>query len=286
MSNKKNGVINKELFFENLGDFWKYAMQESNAYNKCSRTDVSAWSGNVTWEEAKILALHGWKEGMKEIEKYRAKISPLITPKVMRPQPVYSHAGYVVDIGYFLANQPECFIHKQLEEKKEPGRIIKVVCSVSFSADISPETIIQRGAMICALVEAIEYAGDRAEVICNNATSIDGTKEHREGQKKEEGWFEISVVVKKANQPLEMTDLAFCLAHPAMLRKMIFSVKELEGWADFTRGGYGYPSAATDKGDIYIEEIFSGTVSDNQAIDWVLSQLENLGIKIEKDQKH
>lgn len=276
-------IINKELYFDDLSSFWRYAMQDSNAYRKSSRENHSLqWSGGLTWEEAKQMAISGWRDGMNEIEKYRAQILPIIAEKVLRPQQIYAIAGYTVDIGNFLANEPECFIAREYEEKNYPGRIYKIVCSISFSAAIKPETIIQRGAMICALIDAIEFAGHRAEVICNDAMSAGDYEEYREGRNKERGWFETSVTVKKSTQPLEMTDLAFCLAHPAMLRKMMFSVCELNGWSDFANN-YGYPAEATDKGDIYIREVFSGTVPDEQAITWVLTELEKLGINLENN---
>ena len=290
--------MNKEIHFEDLNTFWDFAMQDSNAYNKSSRSDYDlGWSGGLTWDEAKIMAKSGWLEGMKEIEKYRARILPIVADKVLRPQPTYSIAGYNVDVGSFLAGEPECFMAREWEERNYPGRIFKLVCSISFSSSIEPKTIIQRGAMICALIDAIEYAGHRVEVICNDAMSANNYKEEEEdkgeddeygeeieeyGQCKEEGWLEISVVVKKTSQPLEMTDLAFCLAHPSMLRRLMFSVAEIEGWSDYAIN-YGYPSEATDKGDIYIREIFSGKVSDENAINWVIEELVKLGINIESN---
>lgn len=274
-------IINKELFFHDLNSFWNYAMQDSYAHRKDSRENHNLeWSGGLTWEEAKLMAISGWRDGMSEIEKYRAQISPRVTEKVLRPQQIYAVAGYNVDIGSFLANEPECFIARTYEEKNYPGRIYKIVCSISFSAAIEPETIIQRGALICALIDAIEFAGHRAEVICNHAMSIKNNTEYRQGKIKEKGWFETSVIIKKSTQPPEMTDLAFCLAHPAMLRKIMFSVAELNGWSDFANN-YGYPAEGTDKGDLYIREVFSGTVSDDKAIDWVISELEKLGVNIE-----
>lgn len=272
-------MINKTLFFDDLYSFWKYAMQESDACNKSSRKNRDLnWSGGLTWEEAKRMALNGWADGMKEIEKYQAKISPIVAQKVLRPVQIYAQAGYNVDIGAFLANEPECFIAREFEARNYPGKVYKIVCSISFSAAIKPETIIQRGAMICALIDAIEYAGHRAEVICNDAMSA--KERDRNGQNKQNGWLEISTVVKKANQPLEMTDLAFCLAHPSMLRRIMFSVAEIEGWSDFAHN-YGYPAEATDKGDIYIREVFSGLVPDETAINWVLQELQKLEIDIE-----
>lgn len=276
-------VINKELSFDDLSAFWKYAMQDSNAYTKESRQDSSYyldWSGGLTWEETKRLALRGWTDIMQEIEKYRAQILPIIAEKVLRPKQVYAVAGYSIDVGSFLANDPECFITKELEARNYPGRIYKIVSSISFSAAIEPETIITRGAIICALVDAIEFAGHRAEVICNAAMSASHYEDDRQGKNKERGWFEVSVVVKKPTQPLDMSDLAYCLAHPSMFRKIMFSVAELVGWSDNVHG-YGYPAEPTDKGDIFVKEIFSGTVPDKEAIDWVLQQLQEHGINIE-----
>jgi len=268
--------MNKELYFEDLSTFWKYAMEDSCARQKHSRSnDNLQWTGGLTWEQAKRMAQMGWADGMKEIEKYRAYILPVIAEKVLRPLPTQSMVGYFVDVGRFLANEPECFVSRAYEEKNYSGRVYKMVCSISFSSAISSETIIQRGAMVCALIDAIEYAGNRVEVIANQSTCKGGYKE--------QGWFEVSVTVKKSTQPLEMTDLAFCLAHPAMLRRMMFSVAELNGWSDFTQGNYGVPAEATDKGDIYIKEIYSKNIPDNQAIEWVLSELEKLGIRLESN---
>jgi hypothetical protein len=276
-------AINKQLYFEDLNEFWKYSLQNSQAYIKSSRDNYNLhWSGGLTWEQAKQMAINGWREGMQEIEKYRAKIVPIITEKVLRPRQIYSVAGYNVDVGSFMANEPECFLAREYEERNYPGQIYKIVASISFSAAIKPETIIQRGAMICALIDAIEFAGHRAEVICNNASTIRENIEYRQGKYKENGWFEVSVIVKKTSQPLEMSDLAFCLAHPSMLRRIMFSVDELEGWSDFANA-YGYPAEASDKGDIYIKEIYSGVVSDEKAIEWVLSELKKLQINIESD---
>ena len=281
-------MINKEIYFDDLSQFWVYAMQDSRAYTKSSRNDNYGWGGNsnwqggLSWDQAKVMALTGWQEGMREIEKYRAAVFPLVASKVIRPRPVSAVAGYNVEVGKYLANDPECFVHRAFEEKPQQGRILKLVCSISVSAAIKPATIIQRGAMICALIDALEFAGHRVEVICNDAMSGSHSENARKGLMKSNGWMEISVVVKKSDQPLEMTDLAFCLAHPAMLRRIMFSVCEIEGWSDFSHC-YGYPAQATDKGDLYLEEVFSGTVPDAQAIDWIIDQLKQLSITIEAD---
>lgn len=271
-------MINKILHFDDLTSFWNYAMQESDAREKSSRRhDNSNWAGCSTWEEAKRQAMSVWHKGLERIDKIRAQISPIITKQVLRPRPINAMYGYSVDVGSYLANDPECFFNQEYEQRNYPGRIFKLVVSVSFSAAITAETIIQRGAMICALVDAIEYAGHRVEVICNDAQSADAYNRKYNSQG---WWFEVFIAIKKAHQPLDMSDLAFCLAHPAMLRRFLFSAMELNGWSDSVRG-YGYPAEATEKGDLYVREIFSKEVSDEQAIEWIIEQLKAFGVDIE-----
>lgn len=273
-------MINKILHFNDLSAFWNYAMQDSNAGRKDSRYNNNLdWSGGLTWDEAKKQAKSIWHEGLEKIEKIRAQISPIITNQVLRPRPLNAMHGYSVDVGSYLSNDPECFFSREYEQRNYPGRIFKLVVSISFSSSIRPETIIQRGAMICALVDAIEYAGHRVEVVCNDATSV---SQYNREYSADNWWFEVFVTIKKANQALDMSDLAFCLAHPAMLRRFMFSVAELNGWADKVYN-YGYPAEATEKGDLYIREVFSGVVSDEKAINWVIEQLKSFEVNIECD---
>ena len=271
-------MINKILHFDDLSSFWNYAMQESTACRRESRSNNDLdWTGGLTWHEAKIQAKSIWHEGLEKIEKIRAQITPIITKQVLRPRPINAMYGHSVDVGSYLSNDPECFFSQEYEKRNYPGRIFKLVVSVAFSAAISPETIIQRGAMICALVDAIEYAGHRVEVVCNDAQSANDYKREYNSQN---WWFEVFVTIKKANQPLDMSDLAFCLAHPAMLRRFMFSAMELNGWSDCF-SNYGYPAKASEKGDLYIQEIFSGKVKDEQAIEWVIEQLKSFGVELE-----
>lgn len=271
--------MNKYLLFDDLYNFQSYAFRQSNARIRSSRGYADSWSGGLDWKESKKLALTGWQEGLIEVDKFQARVNELITSKIIRHKPVYAVAGNYIDIGNYLSNDPECFIAKEYDENNHKGKIITIVCSISFSWTITPETIIQRGAMICALVDAIEYAGYRAEVIANVALA--GNSSDRDGSNKDRDWLEIDVTIKKANQALNRIELAFCLAHPAMFRRVMFSIAEIEGWSDYATN-YGYPAKATNKGDIYIEEVFTGVVSDSKAIHWIVRELQKLGITIEQ----
>ena len=261
--------MNKYLKFEDLHDFWNFSFRDSNSYNKSSRAYKSDWYGNVSWEEAKTLAISGWIEGLNEIKKISVELSEIIANKIVRYEPEYGVGGGVVDVGAFLSNSPEYFMIKNPNEREQEGKIVKLVCSISFSAAIDSKVIIQRGAMVCALADAIEMSGFRCEIVVND-TSIYITRDRK---------LEIDVILKKAQQSLNITELAFCLAHPAMLRRFMFSIAELEGWADYAHA-YGIPHEAKDKGDLYINEIYSYIVPNSQAINWVTEQLKKLGVQI------
>lgn len=274
-------TINKHLVFDDLCSFWRCAFQDSKARRRDSRYDSpSDWDGNVSWENAKRLAVSGWDEGLNEIDKVVAEMSPLISDKVLRPTLEYQVVGCNLDVGRYLSGDPECFQVKKQEVDAGAGRIITLVCSISCSADISSKTIIQKGAMVCALVDALECSGNRVEVVCNSASSKYSNQHSRQGGNKASGWIEVDITLKKANQSLNLAELAFCLGHPAMFRRMVFSMRELVGWSDFSHN-YGYSSIATNRGDLYIGEIFSGTVHNSKAIAWVLEQLSILGVEIE-----
>ena len=259
--------MNKYLKFEDLHDFWNFSFRDSNSYNKSSRAYKSDWYGNVSWEEAKTLAISGWIEGLNEIKKISVELSEIIATKIVRYEPEYGVGGGIVDVGAFLSNSPEYFMIKKPTEKEQEGKIVKLVCSISFSAAIDSKVIIQRGAMVCALADAIEMSGFRCEIIVNTTSFSKSRK------------FEVDVILKKAQQSLNITELAFCLAHPAMLRRFMFSVFELVGWADYAHA-YGIPHEAKDKGELYINEIYSYIVPNSQAINWVKKKLKKLGVQI------
>ena len=259
--------------YEDYSSFLTQAFKESASKIKSSRSEYDIEKdGRVAGDLACQMARCGWIEGMELIEKYRCRITPVLTDTILRPVPANNIHGFAVDVGAYLSNLPDCFIDREFEKRNYPGRLFTLVVSCSYSWSVSTDVIIQRGAMICALVDAMEYAGHRVEVICNDTSTIYG------GDYKNE----VDVVLKKHDQALDLSQLAFCLAHPAMLRRIMFSINELSGWADLSRGNYGFPYEATNKGDLYIDEINTGKVSDGEAIAWLVDKLESLGVEMRK----
>ena len=134
--------MNKYLKFEDLHDFCNFSFRDSNSYNKSSRAYKYDWYGNVSWEEAKTLAISGWIEGLNEIKKISVELSEIIANKIVRYEPEYGVGGGVVDVGAFLSNSPEYFMIKNPNEREQEGKIVNLVCSILFSAAIDLKVII------------------------------------------------------------------------------------------------------------------------------------------------
>lgn len=261
--------MNKYLKFDDLHEFWSFAFRESTAYIKDSRDYASDWNGAVSWEKAKVLATSGWIEGLREVQKVTVELSDILASKIERKLPEYDVAGGVLDVGAYLSGVPEYFIRSVPTEYDDQGKIIKIVCSIGCSAAITSSVIIQKGAMVAALIDVLETCGYRCEVIVNSASTYYSSR------------IEVDVCVKKSSESLNLLQLAFCVGHPTMLRRFIFSIRELEGWSDYV-SNYGYSTTATDKGDLYINEIFSREVKNSEAIGWITKQLKTFGVTIKQ----
>ena len=262
-------MANYNLDFEDLYSFYRFAMTRSDSRKKSSRRMSNlGWYGGVTWKEACQLATHGWEEGAREVEKYRALLYENIAQYLPRQNIENAVSGYAVDVGAYLSNVPECFYRREMNEPIANAPVVRIVVSLSFSASVHTEIITKRGAMICAMADAIEQSGYSVEIIGNEAAESWGEKS------------EINIVLKQSTRALNVATLAFCLAHPAMLRRLLFSAEEKTGWADFDTL-YGSPIDSSDPGDIYFGAIrTSVSPSIEDMTEDVLSKMKGIGIEL------
>jgi len=99
------------------------------------------------------------------------------------------------------------------------GRIVRIVANVAASGSVSAESLFVRGAVVFATIDILESLGHRVEL-----TVARGTKAPNGSV------FQVFVLVKSADQPLDADRLAFCLCHPSFLRRLTWSVSEQHGF--------------------------------------------------------
>lgn len=182
--------------------------------------------GTATFAEAASLARNGWAEGAARVQEIKATVASAITALVAaRTQSIgYDVAGDYVDIGRYLSGEPECF-GTQVEDPSLSKQVVRINVNTAVSCGVSQHAIFARGAAILAAIDVIESTGRRVEVWAVNGARAHQGKLHV---------HETYVLVKAADQHLDIDRLAFALCHAATHRRLCFSVFEAVG---LTGGG-------------------------------------------------
>lgn len=180
--------------------------------------------GSPTFEAAVALAKTGWADGAARVAEIRATLdSHLQTAKSAAVQSfAWDVVGDFVDVGRALSGEPEAFGSTSDYEAGRCGsqRVVKLYANLGVSAAVKPDAIFARGAVVLAAVDLLESLGVRVELWAAKATiKRTGGETHQ-----------VEVLVKAANQPVDVDRLAFILCSPACLRRLYWSHQERFGY--------------------------------------------------------
>lgn len=214
---------------DSFGEFIANAKPAWDFHSSDRKSDDSGWNGTATYEQAVDLFLNGWPEGRELLHSVSADMKGATSVEVQEVETkIRDVAGDVPDVPAAIAGDPENMISSSRVSISSP--IVRVVVAADMASNVSPEQIMNRGGAILSYIDALESAGWRCEVVYY--------VESKDGRKR----FALEAVIKQAQDFLDIDRLAFCLANPAMLRRLFFraieSVKECESFYS----GYGSPA--------------------------------------------
>lgn len=292
----KQGKQLKERF-DSWGEFLDYVSSPFEEHGKqaCKRgshikdDSDGDWHGTRDFKGAIKLATDGWLEGIAKARKISEPMFNHVSHLIERVDPVFDVEGGSLDIGRYNAGDPEMFQRFENVIVEAAGnRVIRMLYNVSASGGISGEVITAKGAAIASLIELLEYAGNRVELSIGH--TVEQNREDREKDK--ERTLDTIVVIKAADQPLDIGRIAFALANPACLRRLFFSNTEHAPSDIFIfLPSYGYPSdfpkATIAEYDIYCGKagLWEPQWSDTSAAEaWILKTLAEQGVSIKKDE--
>lgn len=263
-------------------DAAKNGAAKTPSYNSSQEVSSSPnpWEGTKTFGEAMELATNGWTAGEETIGKISAKVLAKVTSLIQRDEVVYDVEGIGLDVAEYLNGVPECWQRFESHMAEGEGiKHIRLVYNATASAGIEPNIMAARGAAVAALVQALEYAGARVEVWAIPIAIRCGWGGSGKGPD-----FEARVLVKAADQDLDMSRVAYALAQPSMLRRIGFALLEgHEGAMKAAGYSYGHPATTLDKGDVYIDSARLGEAQwtkEESAVQWVLAELQKQGIQL------
>lgn len=223
------------------------------------------WDMNVGLTGALEMASTGWHDGMVEAESISKPIVDTLVSQIERLDVTYDYEGIDIDVGRFVADDPEPWIRLNTEIVSSPSvapRLITIVHNCTESSAVDADAIVRKGAHVMALIQALEFAGHRVELTVIPFATVGGT---------------CAVTVKQFDEPLDPALTIFALAHPAVLRRLGFIFAENQSVEAQRTAGYGYgtPTNPTCDADIKVNSQI-GRIDMN----WIRQQLEKQGITL------
>jgi hypothetical protein len=192
------------------------------------RTDDGAWRGVTNDEEAITLATNGWSDPVADI------VSQARGVKVGRMRSLVPQLSYLdepgddVDVSRFLDREEMHFESLVPSGIDNTGRgAVRLVVEPAVSSGIGTEEIVQRGAIMLAVVWALERAG------CRTAISY---QSHLTVECEDSRQVTLRADVKRFRDPVDVRGLAFWLAHPAASRVVVFAAVQMSQYATDGKG--------------------------------------------------
>lgn len=266
--------------FDGFSDLARSANERRDKDGSSSKTYDKDWYASDNFDHASSLLVDGWdgptREIMRITDSVRETIGEVVKPLIQFAMDVYAPR---VDIGMWATGDPNCFIQCYEEDGLRPERFVRLLIDSTFSAMVSPNDIITRGAAVIALCDALNLCGYSTEVFTVCAVSSGKDK-----------CFSI-IPVQTAGQPWDVRSAIMPLAHPSFLRRMHFGIIEGGGAQVIKKfgsgNGYGTPCGVSkgDRADELVggaDIILSGqkgSISDivRDPSAWVVDQLKKCG---------
>jgi hypothetical protein len=230
------------------------------------------WTGTASLPAARDLAGSGtWTKPLKRVDSLVSGVKSRMGEAVAKREPkrVNSMVGARVNMSRYLAGRPDCMVRVKPQVTKGRSPVVRMVFNFCASSGTDTDDMITRGAAITALVEIVQRAGWQVEVI-----AVSG-----------HGPVEYGVRVKEAGRYMAPADLLFSIAHPSMLRRLVFAALERESVSMQSSLGYGYGKVTDlcketiEEADILIDAgMLYGHTPETGIVDWVLSKVEGLNL--------
>jgi hypothetical protein len=205
------GVRHYRLLGDNLTDVqnWLELTPRKWSCSYSTTTMGHSWDLGVGYRGALELARIGWSEGAKDLSD---RLDAHMPPHDHEVSWRYDVAGELPDIGRFLAGDPAHMRRHGHPKGHRP--IIGIAVNSALRSNAKAHQIANYGAALVAVIDRIENAGRRVELTVHNVTAHGKTRVSM-------GW-----VVKKADDPFDLAAVAFSLAHPASVRRIVFAMME------------------------------------------------------------
>lgn len=186
-----------------------------------------SFTKTYNFDEAMKLLKHGWESGA---QKLNTQLKTVKTGDGYKTKQFYSVAGYQCSVPRYLQGIPTNMINsKRVVTKNKVVNITKDIC---YQAKWDADEMIKQGVKFVELVNKIESTGTRCNVFVMFAPQQVTNEQNK---------VCFRIKVKDSSQRMNVKQIAFPLAHPSMLRRILFALMERHEATKDMQLGYGRP---------------------------------------------
>jgi hypothetical protein len=255
--------------FDTLGEFINYVEKTPIAWKNATPQSINhsadSFTGGVDWQGALDLSKKGWQEGRNKLVKELDGMKGLTATGSYR-ETAHDVSGYLPDVPRAIVGMPDCMFTDG-DEIRKVKPVVKIMVSIDAHCRIKANTIQWRGAAVLSYIDQLEERGQRCEIW----TYFNSRKGMRE--------ISYAICLKQAGEPLDIDRMAFCLVHPAFMRRLGFKFIETYPYEEFARG-YGQPKGCSKEErerlgvTVYLDQIEENFSGQEQALRSVTAEIE------------
>ena len=260
--------------FDSFDELLAYA--KKNTHNGEANTGDSYFcGGTVDLSNAVQLAYDGWHDEREQLDKMLSTLSEQIGERFsVQNRTMLSVVGSGVHMGRFLGGRPDHMVGFRRVPTARHGRIVKVVLDYGANSKYKADWMLRRGVAVTALVEVLNTLGLSVELWTETSVKF-GSDTHT-----------TLVKMHDPREPMDIDSLMYAIAHPSMLRRLTFGVREMSslGYSKCVRNNYGSSVPITQgealEADIIINRIEHGGNADmvDSPVDWIMQTIRGLGV--------
>lgn len=273
-----NGNDHRTTIYDGVQEMVDHLRNETDRHDHLGCN--AGWSGTASLAEAVELCDQGWEDGARVIEDVLANIKTSLqdVAQEMVTATYYDVAGAYPDMGRFMGGEPECMVQFTMQEDVTSGQVCRLLIDVGASAKYTADWMTRRAGAISAFVQVLTMVGKSVEVWVASPVTIGGGRIH-----------DTVLCVHRAGSTLNVSDIAYVLGHPSMLRHCIFQTRYSAetGYHMGMGSTYGKHLDSTldfVQPDVVIQraENEPRNVPDpaDRPVDWIRFQLEKLGLLV------
>jgi hypothetical protein len=213
-----------QVIFESISDIPEYlnnnpSLHDGSGRGGAGRTD---WDGGLGFDGAMNMAADGgyWEEGAAMMMEATSEAIEL-KREGAAPEFEWGVTGARLDVDEYLSGSPECW---EYVEEDNTAPVISIGVQLYTPGGNPMSTYVNRGAALLSVIDDLEAQGVRVELW----GCVSGI--HRRGR---DVAIDMRVCLKRAEEAWSPSSIAFGLCHPAMSRRLGFSV--VEGFANMKR---------------------------------------------------